>query len=108
MGKLHGRTSREWNLEDETPGRKVWFHCIEKGINSNRHFYRTLNYIHHNPVKAGLCHKWIEWEASSAREYLENVGREEAMRIWREYPAEEYMHQKESRASDPKSRAFTR
>ena len=28
-----------------------------------------LNYIHHNPVKAGLVSKDIDWEFSSARDY---------------------------------------
>lgn len=49
----HGPTSRQWNLEDKTPGRKVWFRFADRAIRSERHYHTTLNYIHYNPVKHG-------------------------------------------------------
>lgn len=45
IGKLHGRTSRYWNIEDNQVGRKVWFNCAETAIKSDRHYRATLNYI---------------------------------------------------------------
>jgi putative transposase len=86
LGKFHGRTSFEWNKEDDQRGRKVWFRSFERPIDSTRHFYVTLNYIHNNPVKHGYVRNWLDWPYSSAFDYLETVGREEAKRIWLEYP----------------------
>jgi putative transposase len=42
---VHGAASRQWNLEDETPGRKVWYRYADRAIRSERHYYTTLNYI---------------------------------------------------------------
>jgi putative transposase len=89
MGKLHGRTSRQWNLADGTPGRKVWYHSIERCIRSPGHYYTSLNYIHHNPVRDGYCRTWLDWECSSARDFLQEVGRDKAIEIWRAYPLKE-------------------
>jgi putative transposase len=90
LGKFHGASSFRWNGEDDTRGRKVWFRAIERAMRSERHFYATLNYIHHNPVKHGYAAKWHDWPYSSAAEYLEKVGREAASRIWNEYPVLSY------------------
>ncbi len=61
LGRMHGRTSRQWNLEDDSVGRKVWFNCIERFIRNERHYWATINYIHHNPVKHGFVEKWDLW-----------------------------------------------
>jgi len=90
IGRFHGSSSFRWNGEDRSRGRKVWFRAIERSMRSARHFVASLNYIHHNPVKHGYCHKWQDWPFSSVREYLEAVGREDAERIWQEYPVLDY------------------
>jgi putative transposase len=90
LGKFHGASSFKWNGEDGTRGRKVWFRAVERSMRSERHFYATLNYIHHNPVKHGYVEKWQDWPYSSASEYLEKVGHETAARVWREYPVLNY------------------
>jgi putative transposase len=90
LGKFHGRTSFRWNGEDEMRGRKVWYRSFERPMESERHFYVSLNYIHNNPVKHGYVDRWQEWPFSSAREFLKKVGRDEAMRFWREYPVLDY------------------
>ena len=59
-------------------------------LKSDAHFWATLNYVHQNPVRHGLAKRWQEWSYSSARKYLEEVGREEAERIWRAYPVGRY------------------
>ncbi len=90
LGEFHGRTSFEWNGADKQRGRKVWHGSAERAIRSERHFWTTTNYIHHNPVRHGYVRKWQEWPFSSAGHFLEQVGRENALRIWREYPLLDY------------------
>lgn len=90
IGRFHGRFSRQWNQEDNQLGRKVWYRCFDREMRSNRHFYARLNYIHHNPIHHGYIEKWVDWPWSSAALFLEQAGREEAERIWREYPILDY------------------
>jgi putative transposase len=86
IGKLHGRSSFAWNDEDDARGRKCWHGCTDRRIRSDEHFFAVRNYIHHNPVKHGYTARWEDWAFSSADEFLKEVGREEAMRQWRDYP----------------------
>ncbi len=86
LGRLHGRISHQWNREDDARGRKVWFNILERAITDDAHHIRAIQYVHHNPVKHGHVKKWDEWKWSSAGEYLERIGREEAERRWKEYP----------------------
>jgi len=86
LGLFHGRSSRKWNLEDSQAGRKVWHNCFERPLKSQRHFCATLNYIHHNPVRHGYVERWQDWPFSSAKEYLDQVGLEQAEVIWKQYP----------------------
>jgi putative transposase len=90
LGKFHGRTARFWNQADKAPGRKVWFNFFDREMKSARHFWASLNYIHHNPVHHGYTDKWQDWIFSSAKVYLENFGREKASFIWKEYPILDY------------------
>src|SRR5262249_21022291 len=53
LGLLHGRTSYAWNGEQKTRGRKGFFRAVERAIRSERHYWATLNYVHHNPVRHG-------------------------------------------------------
>jgi putative transposase len=90
LGRLHGRYSRAWNLEEGKTGRKVFHGSAETRIKNNDHFFRSLNYVHHNPVKHGLVEKWTDWPWSSAGDYLGTQGEQEAKRIWREYPVDRF------------------
>ena len=90
LGQFHGRTSFQWNGEENTRGRKVWYKCADRAIRSERHFWATVNYIHHNPVHHGYVEQWQDWPYSSAKAYLDAVGRDEAGRIWLEYPLLDY------------------
>jgi putative transposase len=90
LGRFHGSSSFQWNTEDEQRGRKVWFRCFDREIRSERHFWVTLNYIHHNPVHHGLVERWQDWIWSSAAAFVENVGRERAAKIWKDYPILDY------------------
>jgi putative transposase len=90
LGRLHGRTSHAWNGEENTRGRKVFFRAVERAMRSDRHFWATLNYVHHNPVHHGYVSRWTDWPWSSATAYLEQTGTAEAARIWHDYPLRDY------------------
>jgi len=90
LGRLHGRTSRSWNAEQQTRGPKVFFRAVERAMRSDRHYGATLNYVHHNPVRDGYVERWTDWPWSSAAEYLAQTGANEAERAWREYPLHDY------------------
>ena len=90
LGKLHGRTSFTWNGEDSARGRRVWYSCENRAIRSDRHLWATMNYVHHNPVHHGYVTRWEDWPFSSAQAFLDEVGRDEAARVWREYPVLDY------------------
>ena len=90
IGRFHGATSFKWNGEDTTRGRKVWYRCIERSMRSERHFFATLNYIHHNAVKHGYVKTWQEWPYSSAANFIETVGKQTAIEMWRDYPVLNY------------------
>ena len=90
IGQLHGRTSYEWNGEEACRGRQVWFNAAETAMKSERHFWATMNYVQHNAVRHGYVTRWTEWPYCSAQSYLDRVGRDEAVRIWKEYPLLDY------------------
>jgi putative transposase len=90
LGRFHGRTSHAWNGEEDSRGRKVFFRAVERAMRSDRHFWATLNYVHHNPVRHGYVARWTDWPWSSAAEYLARTDPAEAKRIWREYPLGDY------------------
>ncbi|MEX0331174.1 MAG: transposase [Puniceicoccaceae bacterium] len=87
LGKLHGRTSRQWNLEDKCTGRKVWFRVFDRIIRSNRQYYSVLNYIHENPVHHGYSLNKNDWPWSSALEFTNQLGIKQAQEILLTYPS---------------------
>jgi len=90
LGVFHGCTSHAWNGEENMRGRKVFFRAVERAMRSDRHYFATLNYVHHNPVRHGYVERWTDWQWSSAKQYLELTGFEEAKRIWKDYPIRDY------------------
>lgn len=90
IGLFHGRSSFEWNKEDNSRGRQVWHNCFERKMKSKRHFYASLNYVLNNAVHHGYVKNWLDWQWSNAEEYLEKTGRENAVKIWKEYPILDY------------------
>jgi putative transposase len=90
LGRLHGRTSHAWNGEENTRGRQVWCKAAETVIKSEGHYFATVNYIHHNPVKHRYVEKWTDWPWSSAAEWVARSGRAAAEDQWRKYPIKDY------------------
>jgi putative transposase len=90
LGRLHGRTSYQWNGEENQRGRQVFHRATERAMRSDRHFWATINYVQHNPVHHGYVRLWTDWPWSSARDYIREVGRQRAEEIWRAYPIRSY------------------
>lgn len=90
LGQLHGKTSFSWNGEESARGRKVWHSATDRGMRGDHHFWATMNYIHHNPVKHGYVEKWTDWPFSSAADFLSEIGREKAAEIWKSHPILDY------------------
>jgi putative transposase len=87
---IHGSISRQWNLEEGTTGRKVWYRFCDRAIRSERHYYTTLNYIHYNPVKHSWSKSPYDWTISSVHWYLEHQGRDWLRDLWINYPVRDY------------------
>ncbi|MBA3515039.1 MAG: transposase [Pyrinomonadaceae bacterium] len=90
LGHFHGRSSFKWNAEDSQRGRKVWHNCFERPMKSERHFWASLNYVHHNPVHHGFVKHCQDWPSSSATQFLNQVGCDRAKEIWNSYPVLDY------------------
>jgi putative transposase len=86
----HGNTSRAWNVDDGSQGRKVWCRYSDRAIRSDRHYDTTLNYIHCNPVKHAVAASPYDWKWSSVHWYLEHRGREWLRDVWQCYPVRDY------------------
>jgi len=90
IGRLHGRMSRAWNTEDASLGRTCWHGCADRTMRNEAHVHATVNYILHNAVHHGYVERWQDWPYSNAREYLGEVGEDEAARRWKAYPLRDY------------------
>jgi putative transposase len=87
---LHSKVATEWNREDKTSGRKVWYRFQDRSIRNEHHYFASLNYIHANPVKHGYAAKADEWKSSSIHSYLDQFGRETLVQLWKNYPVDDY------------------
>ena len=66
-----GRWALAHNAELElgVPRKQFWMREYwDRFIRDDEHLLSTINYIHQNPVKAGLCHGPQDWRWSSATE----------------------------------------
>jgi putative transposase len=73
--KLHSKSSREFNSQDKTTGRQVWFQYWDKQLKTEKDYFTRVNYIHQNPVKHGLVYSAENYPWSSMREFEDGVGR---------------------------------
>jgi putative transposase len=82
---IHGRTSRDWNLQDGLTGkRRVWYRFSDRMMRNQNQLYQTLNYIHFNPVKHGYVKDAYDWPWSSLYMYEDEKGRV-VERNWKKY-----------------------
>jgi putative transposase len=72
----------------ERPG-KFCFRFWQEGSGFDRNLYSpqaveaSMDYIHMNPVRRGLCKTAVEWKWSSARFYLEGANHSDLPRLFR-------------------------
>ena len=66
---LKRHTAREANRLLGESGAFWALDYYDRFIRDEAHFARALDYIHRNPVAAGLCEAASDWEWSSAREW---------------------------------------
>ncbi|MEZ0386921.1 MAG: transposase [Verrucomicrobium sp.] len=66
IAKLHSVTARELNLQDATPGRKVWHNYWDTRLTYENSYISRLTYVHNNPVKHGLVLQAREYPWCSA------------------------------------------
>ena len=74
MSKLHTLSAKEFNLQDGTPGRKVWFQYYDSHITFQTSYYARLKYVHQNAVHHGVVraaenYPWCSasWFAANSR-----------------------------------------
>ncbi len=65
IGHLHTITAREINLQDEAPGRRVWFQYWDSHLTYPRSYLARLNYVHCNAVRHGLVRQPAHYAWSS-------------------------------------------
>ena len=63
LSKLHMKTAKEINRQDNKPGRKVWYKFRESRITFEKSYLARLHYVHYNPAKHGVIplaenYKW--------------------------------------------------
>jgi putative transposase len=87
---VHGIAARQWNQEDKSEGRKVWYRYTDRAMRSERHFYVTLNYVHYNAVKHGWASSPHSWVESSVAWYRDHFGIEWLRDLWTRYPVRDY------------------
>ena len=81
---LHGKTSRQWNLEDNlTEKRRVWYRFSDRLMRSEKQLHQTFNYIHNNPIKHRYTNDVNEWLWSSFKLYEESNGRDWLQEQWK-------------------------
>jgi putative transposase len=54
---LHSLSSTEFNREDKTPARKMWYQFWDKLISFEKSYYARLNYVNKNPVHHMIVEK---------------------------------------------------
>jgi putative transposase len=66
LSKLHTLSAREFNLRDQTPGRRVWFQYFDTHITYPASYYARLKYVHENPVHHGVVSRAANYSWCSA------------------------------------------
>ncbi len=73
IGKLHMTTAKAFNLQDQRPGRRVWFQYWDTRITYQRSYLARLNYVNNNPVKHGLATNAENYRWCSAAWFSQNA-----------------------------------
>jgi len=79
MHKVNGVYGTYYNKKYNYIGYVFRDRYKSEGIYSEAHLYNCINYIHNNPVKAGICRDAVDYEFSTAREVVINYNEEKEM-----------------------------
>ncbi|MDP2683602.1 MAG: transposase [bacterium] len=74
VGNIHTNSSRLLNINDNFPGRKIWWNYWDKCIRDDSDFWKHFNYIHHNPIKHGYANSMQEYLYSSYNSWIKKKG----------------------------------
>lgn len=66
LHSLKSYTAHEANKILDRDGKFGIDDYFDRYTRNEKHFYKTIEYIKNNPVKAGLCEKPSDWPFSSA------------------------------------------
>jgi putative transposase len=75
LGKVHMLTSKQANLRDATPGRKIWFNYRDTQLTFEKSWLARLAYVMANPVKHGLVTRPEQYRWCSAGWFAKNATR---------------------------------
>ena len=73
LNKLHSTMSKELNLQDNAPGRSVWYEYWDSHITFQRSYLARLNYVSQNPVRHGIVRVASDYRWCSAAWFERNV-----------------------------------
>src|SRR5438552_2199413 len=85
--RLHARSATQFNREDGTPGRQVWWSYWDRCLWTEGDLWSRINYIHRSPVKHGYAASPEEWTHSSWRRFRELDPSSEAGLAMHRFPA---------------------
>ena len=73
LSKLHTLSAREFNAQDRTPGRKVWFQFFDSHITFTESYFARLKYVHGNPAHHGVVLRAENYPWCSAHWFARTV-----------------------------------
>ena len=73
--RIHSKSAYQWNKEDNTKSRKVWFNYWESIITYEKSYYARLKYINDNPTLHNITDESLNYKWCSKRLYFENTPR---------------------------------
>ena len=90
IGFINGKSSFGLNKLDKASGRQVWYQYWDRCIRNKKDFFIRFNYIHQNPVKHGETKDLYSYPFSSAKNYLEEYGKEWFNACLKDYPVVDF------------------
>ena len=93
IGRLHGNTSKQLNLQEGVVGRQIWHNYWDSCIRTERDLWTRFNYIHQNPVNHGYVRNMKHWPFSSYHYYLKEKGFEWLQDCWQRYPVVDHLEE---------------
>lgn len=71
VASYHKFTAAQWNKQENSAGRKIWWNYWDTCIRSQEDYLNRLGYVFWNPVKHGLVHEPTEYPFSNYLDFLE-------------------------------------